>query len=157
MGMPRPCWGCMAAEHEVIAEGAAYLANPDKPIKKHNNQFIFAYNCEFILLVMLRVGQRSAREVVAGQRMVDGLQGGDGGKKQSPKASASALHASTSASIVPLALSPLQPLPPPLQAPLLPPLFGHRSRCLCLGHRFGLNCRSLLANCRANCHRHCRS
>jgi hypothetical protein len=34
VGVLRRCLGRTAAEHEVMAEGAAYLANPDKPIKK---------------------------------------------------------------------------------------------------------------------------
>ena len=53
-GVPRRCQGGAggaavagrrwraAAEHEVMAEGTAYLANPDKPINTHNNQLILA-------------------------------------------------------------------------------------------------------------------
>jgi hypothetical protein len=50
VGVPRRCWGHPAAEHEVMAEGATYLANQDKSFKKHNNQFILACNCKFIYL-----------------------------------------------------------------------------------------------------------
>jgi hypothetical protein len=74
VGMLQRCWGCAAiAEHEVMAEGITFLANPDKSIKKHNNQFILACNCEFKLFVVLRVGLQSVQEVMAEQRMVDGL------------------------------------------------------------------------------------